>query len=377
MMTPTDVSDWQSLALADFRIDLQMFAAEDEGRTEEGSERRRREERDKGNVPRSQELPSALVLLTSLASIYLLGGFIFEKCFLLFRRYFENIPRYSQFGNEEMRRLFLSAASDLMTIFIPVVGMGFLVAIAGNIVQVGFLFSPGAASFNFSRIAPNFKRVLPTGQTFFNLAKALAKVILIGWISYIIISMDFYSLLMSGNMGVKAALALVMRSAFKIMLTAGIVFFVISIFDFYYQRFQFEESIKMTPSEAKQELKESEGDRSILNRRRQMVREFIRKGMIQRVPKADVIIVNPTHYSVALIYDPAIHFAPVVTAKGADELALLIRRLARKHNVPIVEDRVQARLLYDEVEVDEPIPAKFFRAISLIIARFDKYRRVV
>jgi flagellar biosynthetic protein FlhB len=107
-----------------------------------------------------------------------------------------------------------------------------------------------------------------------------------------------------------------------------------------------------------------------------MVREFIRKGMLQRIPKADVVIVNPTHYSVVLEYKPEIHAAPIVTAKGMDEMALLIRRLAKKNDVPIIEDRITARMLYDEVEVDQEIPARFFRAVSIIISRLDKYRRV-
>jgi flagellar biosynthesis protein FlhB len=188
--------------------------------------------------------------------------------------------------------------------------------------------------------------------------------------------MDFYNVLITGEMGIKGAFSLIAFSGLKIFIIVGIILFIISIFDFYYQRYEFEESIKMTPSEAKQEMKEAEGDKSYLNRRRQMIREFIRKGMLQRVPKADVVVVNPTHYSVALQYEPSIHAAPIVVAKGEDELALIIRRLAKKHEVPIIEDRVQARLLYEEVEIDSEIPAKFFRAVSLIISRLDKFKKV-
>lgn len=360
-----------------FHIDLQLFAtAEDEGRTEEPSERRRREEREKGNVPRSSELPQAIVLLSSVLALALLSGFLFRKSFLMFAKYFTSASKYERFGIEELNYLFRNAVDDIFVLFLPVAGVAFLFSIAGNVVQIGFLFAPRALSFNFNKIVPNLKRVLPSRQTFFNLGKALIKVLVVGWISYIIISLDFYRILMTGDVGIKGALKLLSIASLKIFLASGILFLGISILDFYYQRYEFEESLKMTPSEAKQELKESEGDKTYLNRRRQMVREFIRKGMLQRVPKADVVVVNPTHYSVALSYDPAIHYAPVVVAKGVDELALLIRNLAKRHNVPIVEDRITARLLYEEVEIDQVIPAKFFRAVSVIIAKLDKYRRV-
>jgi flagellar biosynthetic protein FlhB len=377
-MAEIELKSIQSLFLfaESYHIDLQLFAAEDEGRTEEGSERRRREERDKGNVPKSNELPAALVLISAVVAVFFLSNYIFINSMKLFHKYFDSVfVKQSRFEAEEMSALFRNITSDLFTLLVPVLSITFIVAVAGNVVQVGFLFSTRAVSINFEKIIPNFKRVLPTRQTFYNLFKSLSKILLIAIVSYIIISSDFFPVLMTGQMSLKQALSLVGFSALKIFLISGLLLFAISIMDYYYQKFEFEESIKMTPSEAKQEMKETEGDKTWLNRRRQMVREFVRKGMLQRVPKADVVIVNPTHFSVALSYNPKIHNAPVVIAKGADELALIIRRLARKHNIPLIEDRLQARLLYEEVEVDSEIPAKFFRAVSLIIARLEKYRR--
>jgi flagellar biosynthetic protein FlhB len=375
-MTKPSFLTVEEILLSDFHIDLQLFSAEDEGRTEEGSERRRREESEKGNIPKSSEVPAALVLVASVVTVYLLGNFLFTKSFEIFKRYFEGITKYQDFSSEEMTGVFISAVSDMITLLFPVLGISFVVAIAGNIVQVGFQFSSQAVGMNFSKVVPNFNRVIPSKQTFFNLGKSLAKIVLIGWVSYIIISMEFYNVLVAGEMGIKGGFVLIAQTGLKIFIVVGVILFVISIFDFYYQKYEFEESIKMTPSEAKQEMKEAEGDKTYLNRRRQMIREFIRKGMLQKIPKADVVVVNPTHYSVALQYDPKIHYAPMVIAKGADELALIIRRLARKNDIPIIEDRVQAKLLYDEVEVDTQIPAKFFRAVSVIISRLDKFKRV-
>ena len=360
----------------EYIFDLQMFAAEDEGRTEEGSEKRRNEERDKGNVPKSSELPPALILVTTIAFLYLLGNFFFTRSYILFVKYFQTISQVSDFQTEEFNVFLRSAVTDISILLLPILAVTFITAIVANVAQVGFLFAPAAIGINFSKITPKFGKVLPTKNTLYNLAKSLAKVALIGWVSYVIISMDFLDVLLAGEMSLKSALRLLAFTSAKIFIVIGLILFALSIYDFFYQKEQFEDSIKMTPSEAKQEMKESEGDRTILNRRRQMVRDFIRRGMLQRVPKADVIIVNPTHFSIALVYNPDKNRAPVLTAKGVDELALVIRRVAKKNNIPIIEDRVQARLLYDEVEVDEEIPAKFFRAVSIIISKLEKYRRV-
>ena len=358
------------------RIDLQLFAAEDEGRTEEGSERRRKEEIEKGNIPKSQELPGSLVLIVGVIAMYFLGNHIFINSLVIIKKYFTNLKQYEQFTTESFVRLFRVASEDIFTLVAPMLLITFITALAGSLMQVGFMFSPKAIAFNFKKITPNFKKVLPTRQTIFNLLKSIAKVVLIGWVSYIIISMDFLHMLLAGQMGIKGALRLLFYTSFKIFFVIGIILFVIGIADYYYNKYEFEESLKVTPSEAKREQRESEGDKSMLNRRRNMVREFIRKGMLQKVKTADVVIVNPTHFSVALSYDPQVHDAPMVVAKGMDEFALMMRRVAKNNDVPMIEDRVQARMLYEEAELDMPIPVKFYRAVSVIIARLEKYKRV-
>ncbi|MCE9499578.1 MAG: flagellar type III secretion system protein FlhB [Leptospira sp.] len=360
---------------SDYLIDLQLFAAEDEGRTEEASERRRREEREKGNVPKSNEIPAALVLLSGDIIIFILGKYFLHRSSLLLTKYFQGIANNTEFTNESVTAITRSAGEDIFYLLVPILGITFVMAIIGNIVQVGFLFAPRALGFNFSRVQPNFKKVLPTRQTLVNLMKSLAKVAVIGWISYLIISADFLPVLLTGEMGLLEAVRLVTYSAVKIFIVVGIVLFAISIADFYYNKFEYEESLKMTPSEAKQELREQEGDKTLLGRRRQMVREFIRRGMLQKVPKADVVITNPTHFAVALQFDRKIHDTPVVIAKGMDTFALTIKSLAKKHNVPIIENKSLARLLYEEAEEGMPIPGKFFEAIARIISRLEKYKR--
>lgn len=362
----------------DFRIDLQLFAAEDEGRTEPGSERRRREEREKGNVPKSPELPAAVVLLAGVILVYLMGEYFFMRTFYILRKYIHGVGLRTDISPESVTELLKNASTDLFTLLWPLFGITFVGAVIGNVAQVGFIFTPRALSFNFSRVQPNFKKVLPTRQTLFNLGKSFAKVGLIGWVSYIIISKDFFPILLSGEMGLEQAVALVMSSSFKIFLVVGIILLAISIVDFLYQRYEYEESLKMTPSEAKREAKESDGDRSLQARRRQLARDMMNKRkMLAKVPEADVVITNPTHFAVALEYKPGIHKAPIVIAKGVDDFALLIIRIARENGVPTVEDRLQARGLYEEVELGAEVPQQFYRAIATILSRLESFRRAV
>lgn len=367
-----------STEVADFKIDLQLFAAEDEGRTEPGSERRRREEREKGNVPKSPELPAAVVLLAGVILVYLMGEYFFMRTYYILRKYIHGVGLRTDMSSESVTELLKNASTDLFTLLWPLLGITLVGAIIGNVAQVGFIFTPRALSFNFSRIRPNFKKVLPTRQTLFNLGKSLAKVGLIAWVSYIIISKDFFPILLSGEMGLEQAVALVMNSSFKIFLIVGIILLAISIVDYLYQRYEYEESLKMTPSEAKREAKESDGDRSLQARRRQLARDMMNKRkMLAKVPEADVVITNPTHFAVALEYKPGIHKAPIVIAKGVDDFALLIIRIARENGVPTVEDRLQARGLYEEVELGAEVPQQFYRAIATILSRLESFRRAV
>ncbi|MBE7412951.1 MAG: flagellar type III secretion system protein FlhB [Leptospiraceae bacterium] len=357
-------------------IRLQLFAAEDEGRTEEASERTRREEREKGNVPKSNEIPSALVMIAGVVLIFFLSKYLFFRFSFMVKKYFHGIAKNNEFGAEALIALSRSVAEEISYLLLPILGITFITAIIGNVVQVGFLFSPRALRFDLARVSPNFKKVLPTRQTLFNLGKSILKIILIGWVSYIIISFDFLPVLMTGDMGVIQSTGMIAYTSLKIFLVCGIILFVISIVDFFYQKFEFEESLKMTPAEAKREMKQEEGDKAILQKRRQRMRDMIQSGMLQKVKTADVVITNPTHYAVALVYEPGVQLAPVVIAKGMDEIALIIRRIARENNVPIVENRVQARMLYEEVELNQPIPEKFFHAVSVIITKLDKYKRL-
>jgi flagellar biosynthetic protein FlhB len=358
-----------------YAIDLQLFAAADEGRTEPPSERRRREEREKGNVPKSPEVASTLVLLGGTATLFFFGEKFIKNTAIFIKKFMAMGVGVERFGAEEFRVMMAMVARDFFNLLWPILAITVVFAIIGNVVQVGFMFTPRALAFRFDRIAPNFKRVLPNRQTMFNLLKSLAKVILIAFISYILISGDFLKVLLTGNMGVMESITLISYSGFKIMMTVGILLLAIAVTDFFFQKFEFEESLKQTPSEAKREMKDDGGDPVLKNRRMQLAREMMQGNMLKEVPKADVVITNPTHYSVALAYEFGRDTAPRVIAKGEDRLALEIRRIARENDVPVVESPQHARLLYAQVEVGQEIPGEFFDVVSKILMTLEKFKR--
>lgn len=358
-------------------FDLQLFAAEDEGRTEPGSDRKRQEEREKGNVPKSQEMGSAIVLIAASVLIYIMGDYFIKTSAGILRKYFHFARDPGEFQTEAFASLIKDASWDLFTLLSPLLAVTFLFGIAGNIFQVGLMFAPRAMEFRFERLKPNFKRVLPTRQTLFNLAKSLTKVALIGWVSYIIIAHDFLRLLLVGDMGLLQALSMIGYSGFKIFIIIGIILFIISIADYYYQKYEFEENLKQTPSEAKREMKEQSGDGALIARRRQIMRDMVNSNMLQNVPKADVVITNPIHFAVALSFQSGKDTAPRVVAKGEDQMALTIKDIARKNNIPMVEDRLLAQQLYKIVEINQEIPQNLYHAVSIVFKSLSKYRELV
>lgn len=361
-----------------FIFDLQLHAAEDEGRTEPAGERRRREEREKGNVPKSQELSSAIVLIASSIILFLLGEYTIRHSAKIMRKYFLSfIGRESTFQSEELLVLIKDASYDIFLLLAPLLGITFLFGIIGNVLQVGLLFAPRAAEFRLERLRPNFKRILPTRQTLFNLIKSILKVVLIGWISYFIVAQDFLRILLTGDMGLLQALSLISFTGFKIFIIIGLLLLVIAIADYYYQKYEYEENLKQTPSEAKREIKEEYGDVALMARRRQIMRDIIQSNMLKSVPQADVVVTNPIHFAVALQFRPGIDMAPRVIAKGQDYLALKIKEIANKNNIPIVEDRLLAQQLYKLVEVGEEIPRNLYLAVSVVFRNLEKFRSYV
>ena len=351
-------------------MDLQWFAAEDEGRTEEPSEYKIQKAREEGRVAKSQELISALVLLLPAIAILILAPYLVRNCIELIRFFFTRItdldPTKDRFIYSVLIRYFIQ-------LVLPIILVALIAAIFANLVQVGFLFTLQPLVPNFSRIIPRFgqyfQRTLFSMEGLFNLGKSVVKMLIIGGVAFFCIRTRIHELANLQTMSIWTGVTLIGQIAMTMLIVSAILLLFLSIPDFMFQRWRYRESLKMSREEVKEERKMYEGDPLIKSRLRQRMRELLTRNMIVNVPKADVVITNPTHYAIALEYQAGAMRAPRLTAKGADELALRIRRVAEESGVPIVENRPLARALYAEVEIGEEVPEAYWSVVATILSR--------
>lgn len=362
-----------------FSIDLQWFAAEEEGRTEDASEYKlERARREEGRVPKSGELASAFVLIFTVAMLIVLSSYIFRTCLNVFRFYFTRSTQ-TQVDDPNLAVAFVIF---FMRMVLPISFVGILGAVIGNLIQTrGFIFSLKPIEPKFSKIIPRFgeyfKKTLFSLQGVFNIAKSMLKLIIMVAIAFLIIRRNLPVILTSiQNGNVTGGIYRVAWMGALLLIIAAVLFMAIAIPDFFVQKHEFLEQMKMTKQEVKEEFKELEGDPEIKSRLQQMQMAMMRQNIPRAVAESDVVITNPTHYAVALKYDSSVSDAPQVTAKGEDALALTIRRFARENDVPIVENRPLARALYAETEIGDIIPEAYLKAIALIYAHIYQTQKI-
>lgn len=364
---------WQDLK--DFRFNLQLFAAEDEGRTEDPTEKKLREAREKGQVARTQELPQAIVVIFGFLVIFLFGSWIYNNFVRIISYYLTSFVEFS-LTEKSLLKVFSFVIVQCAKILLPIFVVAVVAALIGNIVQVGFQISAHPLKFDWNKIkfdpATIFKKVFFSKQIGMNLFKSIFKVVVIGIIAYLIIKNDYDVILKSSDISVGLALKSISIIALKVILWTSVLLLVLSIPDYIFQKKEFIDSLKMTREELKEELKETVGDPYIRARLREMQREITMRNMIRDVPKADVVVTNPTHFAIALQYDNLIMDAPNVIAKGIDSMALKIIRIARENDVFIYENRPLAQELYLRLNVGDIIPEELFYAVSLVYAELYK-----
>ncbi len=351
-------------------VDLQWFAAEDEGRTEDPSEHKLRKAREEGRLAKSQEITGALVMLLPVICLIIFSDYFFDSCINVVRYYLDHCTQL-ELKDPNNYKLFLITLAKVVG---PIAGCGLIGAIAGNMIQNrGWLFTTKPIQPQFSKIIPKFgewlKRTLFSAQGLFNLVKSIGKVAIIFIAAYLVIKGELPKLLTLNTVSLQNSVLYIAGLTARLLIIATVVFLVISIPDYLVQRREFREQMKMTRQEVKEEYKELEGDPYTKGKLRQYMNQLMSSQMRQKVAEADVIITNPTHYAVALQYDRNTMPAPMVVAKGVDGLAQRIKQIGRENGVEIVENKPLARALYAEVEIGDIIPEKFYTALSLILQR--------
>jgi flagellar biosynthetic protein FlhB len=238
-----------------------------------------------------------------------------------------------------------------------------------NILQVGFHVSSKAIAPKFSKIDPmkGLKRLFSM-RSLFELVKNILKMAIIGFVAYLTIKGESSKLFLLVDLGVMDILGYMGEVSFKILYSTCWILIVLAVLDYAYQRWEHEKSLKMSLKEVKEENKQTEGDPLIKGRIRRLQREMAKKRMMAAVPKADVVITNPTHFAVAIRYEPDTMNAPCVIAKGADFLAQKIKEIARDSGVPVIENKLVAQVLYKVTAVDRAVPENLYKAIAEILA---------
>lgn len=339
-----------------------------EDKTEAPTPRKRQEAREEGQVARSVELQSAMVLLACMMLLKYTGPHILERIQAVAIDSFTNFPtRDFVIGDISSRlvRLLLEIGTSLLPLLLGITVVGF----ASGALQVGLVLSGKALQPKGERLNP----IAGIGRMFsmragVELLKSIAKIVVIGFIVYSFLRSHYTDISELADASFMTACRTVGVLTWQILMRASVALFVIAALDYMYQRFQLERQLKMTKQEVKEDMKRSEGDPIVKSRIRQRQREASQRRMMQEVPKADVVVTNPTHFAVALKYDLNRGAAPIVVAKGQRLIAQRIKDIAIENNVPIVENVPLARALFASVNIGDEIPAELYQAVAEILA---------
>ena len=338
-------------------------------KTEKATPKRKQDERKKGNVFLSQEVVTIFTLLATFFSL----KFIMPS---IMRTLEESIRYFSSLGSSlteltygELSKFFI----NLLIVFakaamIPLLVCG-IAAIIATMFQTKMLFSAKAFSFKAERIDPmkGMKKIFSM-RSFVELLKSLLKITIILYVIYSVIKGELFLMPQMMHMTFAASLNKTGSIIMSIVTKAGIAFIFVAGADYLYQWWQYEKNLRMTKQEIKDEYKQTEGDPQIKGRIRSMQQQRAKRRMMQNVPKADVVIKNPTHFAVAIQYDQDKNKAPRVIAKGIDSLALRIIAVAEENGVYVMENRPLARALYESVDLDREIPESFYKAVAEVLA---------
>lgn len=349
---------------------------QEQERTEDATSRRRDEAREKGQVARSQELVSVGILVASLIYFYFGASGLVKNIMELMTSGFRTASQ-ADLTPESLNFLFTDYIFKGFIIVFPIMLTIVIAAILGNIMQFGIMFSSDAVTPKISKIDPikGFQRLFSL-RSIMELVKSVLKMCIVSIIAYIVVKGEVGNMLPLMEQSIWGILIYYGRVCFKILLATTVIMFILAIFDYIYQRWEYEKSLRMTKQEIKDEYKNTEGDPLIKARIRRIQREIAAKRMMAQVPKADVVITNPTHLAVAIKYDHENMMAPKVVAKGANLIAEKIKKIAEEYDVPIVEDKPLAQVLYKTVSLDHLIPEDLYRAVAEVLAFVYNQKKV-
>ena len=346
-----------------------MVAEDDDesSKTEEPSERKISKAKEEGDIAISQEAKSFIMLLGMIFVVWLALPYMFKWFYLLTIKFIET-PEAISTDPQHLRLLLLRTALGIFKILGIPFAVFMLLGVFASIAQTGFIYAPKKLEPNWNKLnifaaLPNFinmKKIIES-------LKGIIKISVISFIAVLVVRPYLEKANLMPAMETMTILRFIHKVVVLLIFTVTIAVLVIALADYAYQKYAHLKKLRMTKQEVKDEYKQTEGDPLVKSRIRQIRMERARHRMMENVPKSDVVIVNPTHYAVALQYKMETMDAPVVVAKGLDNLALRIKALAEENDVPVVENPPLARALFASVEIDQAIPPEHFKAVAEVI----------
>lgn len=355
---------------------LQFFAKEGMGgeKTEPATPKKLSDARKEGQVAKSREVANAFGILGLFLILKIWVDDMGNQFLELFPKMYNRIPDIVTFWNGHMpesdaTEVFKSILLETLSIIAPLILIGFLIAFISDIAQVKWQPTTKPLMPKGSKLNPisGFKRIFSV-NSLVELIKSIAKIILIVYVCYSYLKDKGVLIFNIYDIPLMQALALELQIVTDVGLRISLIYMIIAFADYIYQKYKFKEDMKMTKQEIKEEFKQSEGDPQIKGKIRQKMREASMRRMMQNLPQADVVITNPTHYAVAIKYDPQVADAPIVIAKGEDFLAAKIKEVAKEHSIEIVENKPLARMLYANVDIGQAVPPELYQAVAEVLA---------
>jgi flagellar biosynthetic protein FlhB len=352
-----------------------MAEQTDQEKTEQATSKRRQDAREKGQVAKSREMASVAVLGACLVYFYFGASALTARLMEMMRSSFRKSGQMT-ISIDNIQTLLTDLVYQTFALLVPFLLVAVVAGFTVNILQVGILFSMEALTPKYSKIDPmkGLQRLFSL-RSLVELVKNILKIAIVGFVAYLTISGESSKLLPLVDLGANDILGYMGGVSFKILSSTCWVLVILAVLDYGYQKWEHEKSLKMSIKEIKEENKQTEGDPLIKGRIKRLQREMARKRMMAAVPKADVVITNPTHLAVAIRYESETMNAPCVVAKGADFLAEKIKEIARGSGVPIVENKAVAQVLYKMIAVEQAIPVNLYKAIAEILAHVYSLKR--
>ncbi len=358
------------------KYNLQFFAKDGPGgeKTEEPTGKKLNDARKEGQIAKSKEIANAFGILALFIILKVYVGTIGTRFIESFHVVYGQIPELVKMYNgnlsvASLQVLLRSMMLRLLTIIAPVLLIGVMVAVICDIVQVKWRPTTKPIKPKFSKLSPvkGFARIF-SPNSLVELLKSLLKLVVIGYVVYSYLKGRVGQIFLLYDITLNQAIGLIGEIAIDLGIRIAMVYMVIAFLDFWYQKWKFRQDMKMTKQEVKDEYKNQEGDPQVKAKQKQRMREASMRRMMSQLPEADVVITNPTHYAVAVKYDPEKYDAPYVLAKGEDYLAQKIKDVAREHEIEIVENKPLARMLYANVEIGGLIPPELYQAVAEVLA---------